>query len=143
MAIYIPNASEERLLKLMFAGESQEDVLVKLYTDNVDFTPSDVSTSRTEATFIGYSNVANGVANLVTRTMWGAATYSGGQPRYMSLQTPIVFTSTASNQAQNVYGYYVVGTSGFLYWQERFPAAPYVITNTGDSISISLKFGLM
>lgn len=142
MAIYIPNDAEQRLLKLMLAGGAQEDFLVKLFSDNVSFSPSDVASSRTETDFIGYSNTANGTANKITRSDWAAATYSGGQPSYVSLGKQIIFTSTASNQTKSVYGYYVVGVSGVLYWQERFPAAPYVIANTGDSIAIQLKFGL-
>lgn len=143
MAIHIPNASEIFFIKLMLAGGTQEDFLIKLFSDNATFLATDDVTKRTETDFAGYLNVANGTANKITRSMWASATYSGGQPSYVALASPIVFTSNASNQTKNVYGYYIVGAStGYLYWQERFPAAPYIIANSGDSISVSLKFGL-
>lgn len=143
MSIYIPNGSEQTVLSLILAGGTQEDFLLKLFSDANTFTSTDVTASRTETSFTGYANTANGTSNKITRSMWASGTWSGGQPTYLSISTPFVFTSTAGSQSANVYGYYLVGaTSNLLYFEERFPSAPYTIVNSGDSISITLKFGL-
>lgn len=125
MALLVPNASEERMLKAILNHTAiGEDPMLQLYSSNTN--PSETDTIAT------YTLVTNNFDN-ATYTLTGSSwTVVNGSASYAQ-QT---FTATAA--AGNIYGYVVKRASGGeLLWAERFTDAPYNIQNVGDQIKIT------
>jgi hypothetical protein len=126
MALNVPNVGENLALEMITNKTAPQNLVLKLYINNI--TPSDTDThaTYTEATFGGYA------AATLTGATWGAA--SSGTITYGSQQT---FTCNAV-ATDDVYGYYVVqATSGTLLYSERDAAAPFAIRNSGDAVKIT------
>jgi len=127
MAIVAPNVGEVLLLKYMLNHTSATDVVLRLYTNDVD--PSETDTI---ATYIGSepTDVAYTPATLPGAS-WTVATVSGVTTASYASQF-FSFSSGAST-----YGYFVTDNSGTgLLWAERFDAAPYNIATGGGVIRI-------
>lgn len=116
MAVTISKAARLAMLKSFLA----ESLTLKLFKSDTDPSRSD---SFNEADFVGYAAI------VLTRDGWEYADEKAAYP-------PQIFVSKKGNQSQNVFGYYVVDKTGVVLWAERFPAAPYLIANNGDSIKI-------
>ena len=127
MALNFPNTGENIALEALVNKTAPQNLVLRLYSNNI--TPSDTDTAGTytEATFAGYSAIT------LTGASWGAA--SAGTITYGSQQT---FTRSTTGTAENIYGYYVTqATSGTLVYSERDGAAPFAVTNAGDAIKIT------
>lgn len=128
MTLLVPNVGEARMLKLILNNVSQEDVILKLYKNNVTPAEGDVASDYTVADFTGYASLT------LTGASWSFTT---GDPSYASYAQQS-FTSTAGGQSQTIYGYFVVqASSGILLWAERFAGAPYAIVNNDDAIKVT------
>jgi len=128
VTLLVPNVGEARMLKLILNNVSQEDVILKLYKNNVTPAEGDVASDYTVADFTGYASLT------LTGASWSFTT---GDPSYASYAQQS-FTSTAGGQSQTIYGYFVVqASSGILLWAERFAGAPYAIVNNDDAIKVT------
>lgn len=126
MALNVPNTGENIALEALVNKTAPQNLVLKLYQNNI--TPSDTDTAGTytEATFGGYS------AATLTGASWEAA--SAGTITYGSQQT---FTCNGSTP-NSIYGYFVVqATSGTLVYSERASGAPLSVTNNGDAVKIT------
>jgi len=125
MAINVPDVGENLALEMLVNKTAPQNLVLKLYSNNI--TPSDTDTAGTytECTFTGYAAIT------LTGASWGAA--SGGSIAYAQ-QT---FTCSGAG-SENVYGYYVVQvSSGTLLYSERGTGVPFVITTIGDNVKIT------
>lgn len=135
MALLTPNLGELQLLDKMLkdALSTNENYLLKLYSNN--YTPDDnsVSASFTQCTFTNYA------ARTLTRASWNSAVTVGGKAETSYGTGPNSWTCGATGQT--VYGYYVDAiTSGVTLWAERFSTSR-VLAN-GDVLNITPKFTL-
>jgi hypothetical protein len=127
MALNFPDVGENIALEALTNKTAPQNLVLRLFSNNI--TPSDTDTAGTytEATFAGYAAIT------LTGASWGAA--SAGTITYGSQQT---FTLSSTGTVENIYGYYVTqAVSGLLVYSERDGAAPFPITNSGDNIKIT------
>lgn len=125
MALNVPDVGENLILEMLVNKTAAQNLVLKLYSNNI--TPSDTDTAGTytESTFTGYVAI-----NLVGGT-WGAA--SGGSIAYAQ-QT---FTCSGAG-SENCYGYYIIQvTSTILVWSERGSGVPFVVTTVGDNVKVT------
>jgi hypothetical protein len=126
MALNFPDTGENLSLEMITNKTAPQNLLLKLYKNNI--TPSDTDTAGTytEATFPGYAAIT------LTGASWNAA--SAGTIAYSAQQT---FTCSGV-ATDDIYGYYVVqASSGTLLYSERDGAAPFAIRNSGDAVKIT------
>ena len=135
MALWTPNAGELQLLDKMLkdALSTNENYLLKLYSNN--YTPDDnsVTASFTQSTFTGYAG------RTLTRSGWNSAVTVGSKAETSYGTGPQSWTCGATGGT--VYGYYVEAVnSGITLWAERFSTSR-VLAN-GDVLNITPKFTL-
>lgn len=126
MALNVPDVGENKILEALVNKTAPENLVLRLFKNNI--TPSDTDTAGTytEATFPGYSAIT------LTGASWGAA--SAGSITYSAQQT---FTCSGTS-TDDIYGYYITQTtSGVLMWSERDGAAPAAVRVSGDAIKIT------
>lgn len=130
MALNVPDVGENKIVEMVVNKTAPENLVLKLYSNNITPADSDTAGTYTEATFAGYSAIT------LTGASWGAA--SGGVTSFAQ-QT---FTRSSTGTTENIYGYYVIQTtSGVLIWSERDGAAPAAMTNSGDNIKLTPTLG--
>lgn len=125
MALNVPDVGENLILEMIVNKTAPQNLVLKLYSNNI--TPSDTDTAGTytESTFTGYAAIT------LTGASWGAA--SGGSISYAQ-QT---FTCSGAG-SENCYGYFVVqASSGTLLYSERGTGVPFIITTIGDNVKIT------
>jgi hypothetical protein len=125
MALNVPDVGENLALEMIVNKTAAQNLVLKLYSNNI--TPSDTDTAGTytESTFTGYAAIT------LTGASWGAA--SGGSIAYAQ-QT---FTCSGAG-SENCYGYFVVQlASGTLLYSERGTGVPFVITTVGDNVKVT------
>lgn len=126
--LVVPNQGETIALEALVGKTAGQNLILKLFKNDVTPGQSTTEAGLTEADFTGYSAITLTAAN------WTATPADPSHIDYAQ-QT---FTSTAGSQNQAVYGYYLVQvTSGKLVWAERFSDGPYTIVNSGDNIKIT------
>jgi len=131
MALLVPNSAEIEILKYIFNQTSPENLVIRLYSNNVTPSETDTVGTYTETTGGGYAPI-----NLTP----GNWTLLSGNPATAS-HTLVEWTFNAS--VGNVYGYYVTRiSSGDLVWAERFTNGPYNINNVGDILRITPRLSL-
>ena len=128
MTLLVSNNGEGDALAAIVGKAAAENLVLRLYTNDITPAEADTAASYTEATFTGYAAITLTAAN------W---TVTEGAPSNASYAQQ-TFTSSADQTPQSVYGYYFTRvTSGRIAWAERFPAGPYVIANNGDNIKVT------
>ncbi len=130
MALNFPDSGENLVLEMIVNKTAPQNLVLRLYKNNI--TPSDTDTAGTytEATFPGYAAIT------LTGASWNAA--SGGSIAYGAQQT---FTCSGTS-TDDIYGYYVTqATSGTLLYSERDGAAPFAVRNSGDNIKLTPTIG--
>jgi hypothetical protein len=133
MALLLPNNGEGDALAAIVGKAAAENLVLRLYTNDITPSETDTTATYTEATFTGYAAIT------LTASSWTVTEGAPGNAAYPQ-QT---FTSSADQAPQSVYGYYFTRvTSGRLAWAERFPSGPYVIANNGDNVKVTPKFTL-
>lgn len=129
MALLVPNGGEDIILQYITNKDTPEDLVVRLYSNDVTPAETDTAGTYTEVTGGGYSSIT------LTPADW---TITPGNPTQGEhVEITFAFTSGVGN----VYGYYVTRlTSADLLWAERFTNAPFPINNNGDQIRITPRF---
>lgn len=126
MALNVPDVGENLILEMMVNKTAPQNLVLRLYKNNITPSDTDTAATYTEATFPGYAAIT------LTGASWSAA--SGGTISYSAQQT---FTCSGV-ATDDIYGYYVTQvTSGTLLYSERDTAAPTAIRNSGDNIKIT------
>lgn len=127
MALNVPDVGENIALEALVNKTAPQNLVLKLYSNNITPSDTDTAVTYTEATFTGYS------AATLTGASWNAA--SAGSITYSAQQS---FTRTSTGVTENIYGYFIVqAVSGTLVWSERDSSAPFAVTNNGDKILIT------
>jgi len=127
MTVKVPDVGELRFMKFAFGVASMGNIALKLYTNNVTQANSDVASTYTEMTTLGYA------AKTLAQGTWSCSTTGGNAEALYPQQT---FTFTAGT-AVTVYGYYLVDVaSGDLLLSDSFDTGKS-IHNTGDQILIT------
>lgn len=131
MALLLTNEGEAKVLAVAFGKDTQETLVLKLFTSNTTPAESDTAATYTEAAGGGYAAI-----NL-TGASW---TVTPGAPtEAVYPQQAFTFTGALTSGA-TIYGYYVVGaTSGKVYWAERL-AQSFTPASNGDVQRITPKF---
>jgi len=127
MALLVPNNGEGDALQYFVNKAAPENLVLRLFTNNITPAETDTAATYTEASGFGYAAVT------LTGASWGAP--SEGAPSSIAYaQQTFTFTGALGN----VYGYYLTrATSGRIAYAERFSDGPYNIVNNGDQIKIT------
>ncbi len=129
MTLTLVNGGEVIALEYLVNKDSPENLVLRLYQNDLTPGDTDVVGDYTEADFTGYSAIT------LTGASWSV---SSGDPATASYAEQD-FTSSADQSAQTIYGYFLTRvTGGELVWAERFPNSQ-VIQNNGDRISITAR----
>lgn len=127
MALNFPDVGENIALEAIVNKTAPQNLVLKLYSNNITPSDTDTAATYTEATFAGYSAIT------LTGASWNSA--SSGSISYSSQQT---FTRSTTGTLENIYGYFVVqASSGILVYSERDGAGPFPVTNAGDAIKLT------
>lgn len=130
MALNVPDVGENKILEHIVNKTAPENLVLRLYKNNITPSDTDTAATYTEATFTGYAAIT------LTGASWNAA--AAGSITYGSQQT---FTCSAV-AVDDIYGYYITEiTSGVLIWSERDGAAPFAIRVSGDAVKITPTIG--
>lgn len=130
MALNVPDVGEQKALETIVNKTAPENLVLRLFKNNITPSDTDTTATYTEATFPGYAAI-----NLVGAS-WNAAV--PGSITYSAQQT---FTASGVS-TDDIYGYYVnQATSTVLIWAERDGAAPFLVRNSGDNIKITPTLG--
>lgn len=126
MALNVPDVGENIALEALVNKTAPQNLVLRLYKNNITPADSDTAGTYTEAVFTGYAGIT------LTGASWGAA--SAGTITYGSQQT---FTCGAA-ATDDIYGYYCTQlSSGILVYSERDASAPFAVRNNGDAIKIT------
>lgn len=133
MAGVLVNQGEDIFLKAGVNKTAPQDLVLKLFKNNVTPGETDTEATYTVADFSGYANVT------LTGASWTATPGAPSQVTYAQQS----FTSDADQATQQIYGYfYVQASSGLLVAAERFSDGPYPISFLGDVVKITPKITL-
>lgn len=127
MALLVPNTGEVIALSLLVNKTSPENLVYRLFTNNVTPAETDTAASYTEATGGGYAAI----------TMTGASwTVTGGAPSVASYsQQTYTFTGVLTTNP-DIRGYFVTqATSGTLVLAETFTV--FTPAASGDNIKLT------
>ena len=127
MALTVPTFSANRMLGYILNASQPEDLLLKLFENDV--TPA---SGDTEASYIEPWQYS---PRILTGIDW-------------SIDDARAAASAQSFEFQDyrgkVFGYFIVtANSGKLMWAERFSDGPYRIQNKGDKITVAARLTLM
>jgi hypothetical protein len=132
MSLVVPDQGEDIMLQNIVNKAAAQNLVLKLYTNNITPSESDTEATYIEASGFGYSAIT------LSGLSWN--TVVRGDPSYIDYpKQAFNFTGALGN----VYGYFMVQLStGFLVYAERFTGAPFNIVNNGDKIEITPKIEL-
>lgn len=126
MTMVVPNSGEELALKALVNHTAPQNLVLRLYSNDLTPAETDTAGTYTELAGSGYAAVT------LTGSSW---TVTPGAPTVASYAEQVF---TFSGAAGNVYGYYLTQSgSGLLVYAERFPGAPYNVLNVGDEIKVT------
>lgn len=129
MALNVPVGGEALALQYLVNKSTPQNLILKLFKNDITPGETDVVGDYTEANFTGYSAIT------LTGSSW---TVNGASSPAVASYAQQSFVSTAGSQNQAVYGYYLVRASGGeLVYSERFADGPYTIQNNGDTIRVT------
>lgn len=129
MPLVVPNHGEQDALEYFCNKLAPQDLVLRLFKNDITPAETDTAASYTEADFSGYAAIT------LTGANWAAAVAGAPSSIAYAQQT---FTSNAAQALQNIYGYFMTrAASGRIALAERFVAAPFGIVNNGDFISIT------
>lgn len=126
MTLVVPDSGEVRLLNYIVNKTSPTNLVLHLYTNDVNLSTETFSTgSFTEATASGYASVT------LTGEGWNVATTAGISSAIYDNGITFGFTV-----GQDVQGYYVTDSSNNIMWAEEFPGAPFQLPSGGGDIAV-------
>jgi hypothetical protein len=127
MTLLVPNNGEGDALEYFVNRAAPQNLVLRLYTNNITPAETDTAATYTEAAGNGYGSI-----NLAGAT-WGAP--SEGAPSSIAYPQQ---TYTFTGALGNVYGYFCTrATSGRIAVAERFSDGPYNIVNNGDQVKVT------
>lgn len=127
MALNFPDVGENLVLEAIVNKTAPQNLVLRLYSNNITPSDTDTAATYTEATFPGYAAIT------LTGASWNSA--ASGSIAYSAQQT---FTRSTTGTAENIYGYYITQvTSGILMYSERDGAGPFAVTNSGDAVKLT------
>ena len=130
MPLNVPDVGENKILEMLVNKTAPENLVLKLFKNNITPADTDTAATYTEAVFPGY------VAVTLAGITWAAA--AAGSISYSAQQS---FTATGVS-VDDIYGYYIIQvTSLVLIWSERDGAAPFAIRVSGDKVQITPAIG--
>ena len=130
MALNVPDVGENKILEMLVNKTAPENLVLKLFKNNITPADTDTAATYTEAVFPGYVAV-----NLVGAT-WAAA--AAGSISYGAQQS---FTASGAS-VDDIYGYYIIQvTSTVLIWSERDGAAFFAVRASGDKVQMTPAIG--
>ncbi len=131
MTLLVPNNGEGDILAYTVNKSTPENLVLRVFTNNITPAETDTAATYTEAAFTGYSAIT------LTGANW---TITEGAPSNAAYPQQ-TFTSSAGSQSVSCYGYYLTrATSGRIAWAERFSDGPYTIVNNGDDFKVTPIF---
>jgi hypothetical protein len=131
MTLLVPNNGEGDMLKAIVNHTAAENLVLRLFTNNVTPGETDTAATYTEASGNGYAAIT------LTGSSWTITEGAPGDASYA--QQTFTFTGALGN----VYGYFLTrATSGRIAWAEKFTDGPYNVVNNGDQIKITPKITL-
>lgn len=131
MTLLVPNNGEGDILAYTVNKSAPENLVLRVFTNNITPAETDTAATYTEAAFTGYSAIT------LTGANW---TITEGAPSNAAYPQQ-TFTSSAGSQSVSCYGYYLTrATSGRIAWAERFSDGPYTIVNNGDDFKVTPIF---
>jgi hypothetical protein len=134
MSIVIPQESVTDSLETFVNKRAQEDIVLRLYSN--DATPGSASMAAdfTEASGSGYAAITLDPAS------WSAVT-PGDELTPSTISYPAT-TFTFTDAHAGIYGYYATrATSGRLAFAKRFTNAPLAIPGAGSTIEVTPSLG--
>jgi hypothetical protein len=127
MALVIPNQSEADSLEVFVNKLEPEDIILRLFTNDVTPGDSTTATDFTEASGSGYAAIT------LTGAGWDSAIE--GNP---STITHPEQTFTLTGALDPLYGYYMTrAVSGRIVGAGRFDDGPYTIPSGGGSVTVT------
>lgn len=127
MALNFPDVGENIALEAVVNKTAGQNLVLRLYSNNITPSDTDVTGTYTEATFPGYAPITLAGAS------WNAA--AAGSIAYSAQQT---WTRSSTGTPENIYGYYCTQlASSILVYSERDPAAPFAVTNLNDKVQVT------
>ena len=131
MSLNFPDVGENLALGMIVNKTAPQDLVCKLFSNNITPSDTDTAATYTEATFAGYAAINIPGAN------WNAPAAGS-----ISYNAQITYTRSSTGAVENIYGYYVIqSVSGILLYSERDAAAPAPITSSGDNIKFTPQIG--
>lgn len=110
----------------------EDDLVLKLYSNDLTPTKTDTAASFTEVAGGGYADIQ--------LPMGGWIITAGTPNQGVQAQKTFSFTG-ATNAPGTIYGYYVVDSDGVLRWSERFADTVLPFTPiAGSTVKITPKF---
>ena len=126
MALNVPTVGSNVILEVIVNKTAAQNLVAKLYINNITPADTDTAGTYTEAGFPGYSAIT------LTGASWNAA--SSESISYGSQQT---WTCSGAS-TDDVYGYFIIQTtSGILMWSERDASAPFAVRVNGDAVKLT------
>ena len=124
------NGGMDYKANLFMKRTAEQDLTVRLYTNNITPAVTDTAASYTECALAGYANVTLTPANWAGGTAGGISSYA-----YPTL----TFTFSAYAGGTTIYGYFVTipGVIGVL--AELF-SVPYVVPPGGGSLTVDVTY---
>lgn len=131
MALVAPDVGEAKMLEIIVNKTAPANLVMHLYTNNVDPTENTISSDFNEVSGIsGYTPVT------LTGAAWTISTVSNvTTAQYAAQQFNMLDPVTC-------YGYYMTGPGAALMWAERFAGGPFVLPVGGGTIEITPKVTL-
>lgn len=128
MALIVPTSGEVEVAKYYVNAAQPQDLVLRLYTNNVTPNNRSVAGDFVEAKAGGYAPI---------RLSGSGWTVKSGPPVEASYAQQ-AFSCDGSANIQNCYGYYVTREqSGEIAHAERFTNGPFSLQNDGDEIKIT------
>lgn len=132
MALVSSQVGNTLLLRYMLNNQSAADVEIRLYSNDVTPSESDVLGTFTESTASNYSAIR------LSGAAWTVA--AGPQSGSTATYAQQTFTMTG---AGTFYGYFCTSSNKTnLLWGERFTGAPFVLPSGGGSVSVVPRVSL-
>jgi hypothetical protein len=126
MALNVPTVGSNVILEMIVNKTAAQNLVAKLYINNITPADTDTAGTYTEAGFPGYSAIT------LTGASWNAA--ASESISYGSQQT---WTCSGAS-TDDVYGYFIIQTtSGILMWSERDASAPFAVRVNGDAVKLT------
>lgn len=130
MPLVVPMDGQGSMLALIVNKRQPEDLVLKLFVNDLDPNRGHSSQDFVELEGFGYE------PKTLPGDNW---TIVEGDPSFAAYARQIFEFSGAVGE---VFGYYIVQESGNLMWAERFPDAPFTIKNDGDEIKVTPRMEL-